>query len=48
MCFGIEWPLPSHLHNPQDRAIRASLSCIYLLSGKKMASWVGEEQVREP
>lgn len=48
MCFGMEGPLPSHLPNPQDRAIRASLSCIYLLSAKKTTSWVGEEQVQEP
>lgn len=33
-----EGPLPSHLPNPQDRAIRAPLSCIYLLSAKKTAS----------
>lgn len=31
-------PLPSHLPNPQDRAIRAPLSCIYLLSAEKTAS----------
>lgn len=31
-------PLLSHLPNPQDRAITAPLSCIYLLSAMKTAS----------